>query len=122
MKTQGPSRAFQLLIALAALSLAAGQSIAQNAMRECTGTPQAIAAGKKGECVEFTVRYYKGGNVEIADAESKDSERCTIGKDCKLYGSLLRDVKSVTLMQTNTHWCYMSCTPTGGCVRKCPVH
>lgn len=122
MNTQALSRTIQLLLALAALSVAAGQSIAQNAMRECTGTPQAIAAGKKGECVEFTVRYYKGGNVEIADAESKDSERCTIGKDCKLYGTSLVDAKTITLMQTNTHWCYTSCTPTGGCVRKCPKH
>jgi hypothetical protein len=110
-----------LVLALA-FSLGVGEATAQNALRECTGSRALVAAGKKGQCVEFTVRYFAGGKVEIADANTKESEKCTLGKDCKHYGTSLIDVKNVTLMQSNTHLCYRSCDPYGNCVNKCPKH
>ena len=116
MKTQRSSHiVLQLLLALAAMAVAAGQSMAQQA-RACPGT-------KEAQCIEFLVRYHADRRVELIDPQRNvPLETCHLDKgNCKPLGAQT-DMRSVELLQfrQNSH-CYRTCSG-GYCYTKCPAH
>jgi hypothetical protein len=104
----------QLLLAAATMGLGACESIAQSALRDCAGTG-------KGECVEFTVRYYASKKVEIVGEATKDVQKCEVGVTCKHLSGAMSDTNTIILLQSNSHKCYRVCTGNY-CTDRCPVH